>query len=129
MIIAALALVVTFVAGFVAGVVVDRVVVWHRGPGHPPPLASHVMIGRLDHHLDLTDQQRAEIEKIIERRHERMNQLMAGMRPRMDAEIAETNAEIEKVLTPEQRAKFQDLKLRLGPHGRHGGRGRRGSTR
>ena len=128
-VIAALALLVTFAAGFVVGAVVDRFMLAHHGPRRMPPMAVHAMIGRLDHHLDLTREQRAEIEKILQRRHQRMMQLTEEVRPRIGQEIAQTNAEIERILTPEQRRKFDDVKIRLGPMMHHGGRGRKGPTR
>lgn len=121
-VVAALALVVTFAAGFVVGAVADRFIMFHRGPHRPPPMAAHAMINRLDRHLDLTDQQREQIRRILEHHHERMS-------GRLREELDTANAEIEKVLTPAQRAKFADLKLRLGPRMHHEDRERRGPTR
>lgn len=128
-IIATLALVVMFVAGFVSGVVTDRLLMHRRGPHRPPPMIAHAMLHRLDRQLDLTDQQEAEIRKILERRHERLNAQWEAMRPRINAEIQQTNAEIERLLTPEQREKFQDLRLHLGGRMHREGRERRGPTR
>lgn len=125
-VIAALALMVTFVAGFVVGAVADRFL--HRG-GRIPPFAAHAMINHLDRRLDLTDRQRADIQKILQRRHARIETMWDGVQPRIRAEIEATNVEIERVLTPEQRAKFQTLRMRLGPRMHHEGRGRKGSTR
>ena len=119
-IIATLALVVMFVAGFVTGIVADRVM-HHRRPDRPR-MGEHMMVRGLDRHLDLTDQQEAQIRQILERRHERMS---AAMR----TELEQVNAEIEKVLTPAQREKFKDLRLRLGPRMHHEGKRRRGPTR
>jgi Spy/CpxP family protein refolding chaperone len=116
----------TFAAGVLAGVAIDRRM--HRNP--PPPFMVEAMLHRLDRRLDLTDQQRDTIEQIIQRRHARMSRLFAHVRPQMDAEIAATNAEIERVLTPEQREKFQKMRMRLGPrHGRHRGKERKEPTR
>lgn len=121
-VIATLALVVTFAAGVVIGVVADRWML-HRGRPHQPPrFVSHALLHRLDRHLDLNEQQEAEIRRILERRHERM-------RTAMGAEIAQVNAEIERTLTPEQRVKFQELRLKLGRHMHRGGKGRKEPTR
>lgn len=109
-VIAAVVVVLAFVAGFAAGALTDHIWMLKRGPH--PPMAAHAMVNRLDRHLDLTDEQRAKIEQILERRHTQMR-----------AEIDLTNAEIERVLTPEQREKFQRMRMRLGP--RHGGEGHR----
>ncbi len=125
-VIAALALVVTFIAGFVVGAVVDRFLTMHRpGVRRPPAMVAHAMLERLDHRLDLTDQQRVQIEAILEKRHDRIHSLQESIHPKVQAEIQQTNAEIERVLTPEQREKFQKLKMRMHPRGR----GRKGSTR
>jgi hypothetical protein len=128
-VIAALALLITFAAGVVVGVVGDRFLFLHHGPRRMPPMAVDAMISRLDHQLDLSAGQRAEVEKILERRHQRIMALTEDLRPRIAAEIEGANADIERVLTPEQRAKFQDVKIRLSPMMHHEGRGRRGPTR
>jgi Spy/CpxP family protein refolding chaperone len=121
-VIAALALVVTFVAGFIVGAVVDRFVMFHRRPHRPPPMAAFAMMNRLDRQLDLNDQQRTQIRAILERHHGRITGAVR-------AELDETNLEIEKVLTPEQRAKFQTLKMRLGPGMHRGDTPRKAPTR
>lgn len=126
-IIAVFVVLAAFATGVLAGIAIDRRL--HRPPA--PAFMVDAMLHRLDRRLDLTDEQREKIEQIIERRHERMTELFAHVRPQMDAEIAATNAEIERVLTPEQREKFQKMRMRLGPRhgGRHKGRAQRESTR
>ena len=113
-VIASIVVLVAFVAGFCAGIFADHVVHRLRGP-HPPRFASRMMIERLDRHLDLTDAQRAKIEEIIQRRHRSIG-----------GEIEAANAEIERVLTPEQRQKFARMRMHLG---HREDRARRGSTR
>ena len=116
-VIATLALVFTFVAGFLVGVVTDRIMHFRRGG--PPPLVAQTLLNRLDRQLDLTDEQRAGIREIILRRHARMND-----------EIALANADIEKLLTPEQREKFRKLRMRHhGPAMRPRGTAQTESTR
>lgn len=122
-IIAALALVVTFIAGFVVGAVVDRLVMRPHGPRRPPPMVARAMIERLDRHLDLDDTQRVKIEEILERHHERIDQLWGGVRPQVRQEVEAANREIEQVLTPEQRERFQKLKMRLGGRRHHDRKG------
>ena len=123
---------VTFAAGIAVGVF-GAFMMHRRGDGRIPPFAAPAMVNRLDRHLDLTDEQRAKITAIMEKRHQRINSLWQQVRPRVDQEIAATNAEIEKILTPEQREKFQKMKMFLRrPHGEHrhpGDKRRRESTR
>ena len=110
-------LLLTFVAGFAVGIFTDHMMIlWHRSR-RLPPFATHIMAGRLDHHLDLTDDQRAKVEKILERHHERINSYWAGVRPKVRAEVEQANAEIERVLTPEQREKFGKMRMRMRPPG------------
>lgn len=127
--VATLVLVVTFAAGFVTGAAADRWMMHRRGPHRPPRFVPHLMLHRLDRHLDLDQRQETEIRRILERRHQRIAAQWEVMRPRIDAEIQQTNSEIERLLTPAQREKFQDLRLRLGPHMHRGGKGRKEPTR
>jgi Spy/CpxP family protein refolding chaperone len=102
-VVAALALALTFGGGFLAGAFVHRAIV--MGIHRPGPAATHMLLRHLDMRLDLTAAQRKQIEEILDRRHGRMR-----------AEIDAANAEIERVLTPEQRARFAKMRMRL--HGR-----------
>lgn len=102
-VIAVIVLAVTFITGLVAGFAIGRFAHFGRGPRGPmPQIAATMMLNRLDHHLDLTDAQEKQIRAIFERRHARMIE-----------EIASTNAEIERVLTAEQRTKFQQMRMHL----------------
>lgn len=66
-----------------------------RGPGGPP-------IERLAKDLGLTDDQKAQVEQILEAEHVKME----AARKQADAEILE---ELQSVLTPEQLTKFKQL--------------------
>jgi Spy/CpxP family protein refolding chaperone len=102
-VIAVIVLAVTFITGLVAGFGIGRFAHFPRGAHGPmPQIAANMMLNRLDHHLDLTDAQEKQIRAIFERRHSRMAE-----------EIASTNAEIERVLNPEQREKFKKLRMHL----------------
>lgn len=100
-VVAVLVLLLTFAGGFMAGAFAHRAVAVRV----LRPQASRMMLRHLDLRLDLTDAQHAQIGRILEQRH-------ARLRNELDA----TNAEIEKVLTPEQRARFARMRMRL--HGR-----------
>ena len=117
-IVAILVLVVTFAAGLMVGVFVTHVV--HvRGEHMPSVFPTKMMVNRLDRRLDLTDQQRVQVEEIIRRHHLAISTMWKGLHPRVHSEIEQANAEITRILTPEQRKKFERIKLHLG--GRHGG--------
>jgi Spy/CpxP family protein refolding chaperone len=46
---------------------------------------------------------------------------MANVRPQVRQELDATNAEIETVLTPEQKTKFSNLRMRIGARWRDRG--------
>jgi Spy/CpxP family protein refolding chaperone len=111
-IVAITVLVLTFVAGVATGVFGAHMAILHGGPG--AERFPHAMVNRLDHRLDLTDAQRAQVEAIIKRRHAHIDEMWDGVRPKVRAEIESTNQEIERVLTPEQRARFKRMRMRMG---------------
>jgi len=110
--VAVLVLAVTFVAGAVVGIFADHLL--HRG--HIPEFATHVLVRRLDRHLDLTDAQEKKVAAIIDRHHAQINAFFSTMQPRVRQEIEQANREIEAVLTPAQRRAFARFKMRVhGP--------------
>ncbi len=119
-VLAVVALLVTFLAGVLTGFAGSRFLFWKR-PARVPSRAAEFLMKRLDRRLDLTPQQEIQVTRILERHHERIAAVWNGVRPQVRKEIEETNAEIERVLTPEQRAKFGQIKMRLMPrHDRPG---------
>lgn len=116
-VIAVIVVALTFVAGIAVGMFSAHVMVLRGGHG-TPPFPTKVMVNRLDRHLDLTDVQRVKVQEIIERRHARIAETWSSVRPKVSEEIARTNAEIDAVLTPEQRQKFAKMKMRMGRRGR-----------
>ena len=104
--IAALVLLLTFAGGFLAGAFAHRALT-HRAfvarADHPGPPAMRMLLNHLDRRLDLTDAQRKQLEAIFARRHARIR-----------GEIESANAEIERILTPEQRVQYEKMKMRLG---------------
>jgi Spy/CpxP family protein refolding chaperone len=66
--------------------------------------------------LDLTPAQRASFDTILENRRKQMRQRFAPIRPQMDSLMAldrvsrdSTHEQLRRVLTPEQRVKFDKL--------------------
>jgi Spy/CpxP family protein refolding chaperone len=107
-----------FVCGIVLGIVGDRVWMFRHGPG-AGPFHGHRMTdriaGRLDRELKLTPQQHDEVVRILETHRARIEAIMDGVHPQVRKEIDATNAEIERILTPEQRTKFDSLKMKMRP--------------
>jgi Spy/CpxP family protein refolding chaperone len=112
---AALLLMLTFVAGALAGVATDRLALVRqhrmlpRGGLH---FSSGRIAARLDRELNLSDPQRAQVERILEERRKTIDALWMRVQPDVRAEIARGDAEIEAILTPEQREKFVEIRDR-----------------
>lgn len=112
--IAVMTVVIAFVCGFAVGVFSDHLWLLHtRHPlFHGRALAPRI-VAHLDRVLDLTPEQRREVAQILERHHVRIEAINSGVRPQIRREIELANSEIEKILTPEQRAKFAKMRLRI----------------
>lgn len=130
--VAATIIVMSMLTGVIVGVAIDRRVVLHRigdGPFFVRSGGMHtraIMIpGRLEHELGLSPAQSAAVDSITRHRMAQRDSLMARTFPVMRALLDSTRSDIERVLTPEQRAKFEQLRYREsdGPPGimmRHG---------
>jgi hypothetical protein len=83
----------------------------------PPPnlVLRREFLARLTRELELTREQRRDIEKIISEGQERTRELWQRVEPQVRAELARTRQKIRAELTPEQRARFQEL-LKQRPH-------------
>lgn len=128
-IVAILVVLLTFTAGVMVGVFASHMMILRGGHG-AALFPTKAMVNRLDRRLDLTDAQRAQVEQIIRRHHARIDGMWDELHPHIRTEIEQANAEISRILTPEQRAKFERLKFHIG--GRFGSREgteRTGSTR
>ena len=115
--------IVAFLAGILVGVAGDHLYLIHSGrffPRHAARFAADRMADRLAGELALTSQQKAQVQQIIERHRARIEAATSSVRPLVRQELDATNAEIESVLTTEQRTKFATLRMNVGP--RHRGR-------
>lgn len=112
--VAALVLLLTFGAGFIGGAAAHHLLIAHRETMRP--VETRAMLHRLDRRLDLTDAQRTQVEEILTRRQARIHSIWTGVRPRVRAELEATNEEIARVLTPDQRTKFEKMRMHLGRH-------------
>ncbi|HEY6843303.1 MAG TPA: hypothetical protein VI391_03990 [Thermoanaerobaculia bacterium] len=107
--------IIAFIAGVFVGIAGDHLlIIHHLFPRH---FGSRPILERLDRELHLTPQQKTQVQQILDRHRARIEAAMANVRPQIRQEIDATNAEIEKVLTPDQRAQFAKMKMRM-PHRR-----------
>ena len=102
---AAVVLVLTFVAGSLAGAAWER---YHSAGArrHEGGRGQRHIGERMKERYGVSDEQARRIEAIVQRRRPRVDSLMATVQPRLRAAFDSTNAEIRVLLTPEQRVKF-----------------------
>ncbi len=91
------------------------------GPGGLPELARMDISERLADRLGLTEEQRSQLDSIMERRRREAETLMQEFMPRLRSQTDSLQGEIEEVLTEDQRAIFREFTR----EGRERFRGRR----
>jgi Spy/CpxP family protein refolding chaperone len=114
---AVVVVIVAFVAGILVGVAGDHLYLIRSGrlfPRHTSRFASDRMAEHLGRELQLSPQQKTQVQQIIERHRTKIDAMMSSVRPQVRQELDATNAEIEQVLTPDQRTKFAKLRMRVG---------------
>ncbi len=115
--------------GGAAGALVDRTLA-----GEPACVArearsdSHrrtAYLDRLTEELQLSGEQRAQVQSIVDRHRESMSALWHEMRPRFEAMKTELRSEVKDVLSAEQRAEYEELIRNEPGHWRRGGKANR----
>jgi Spy/CpxP family protein refolding chaperone len=133
---------VVFSTGLAGGIALDRYFMRGRaavlerapGPGVPGGPAMRArrgprpgdIAGRMARELELTADQRSKLEAIFEKGADRMQAFHASTRQQFERERQQLDAEIVSILTPEQRAKFEEQRAKrrerfrrpLDDHGR-----------
>jgi len=121
---AVVVVIVAFVAGILVGVAGDHLYLIHNGRLFPRR-ASHFAADRMAEHLgrelQLSPQQKTQVQQIIEKHRAKIDATMSSVRPQVRAELDATNAEIEKILTPDQKTKFANLRMRVAARRRDRG--------
>jgi len=123
--VAASVIVMSLLTGVIVGVAVDRRMMVPRVPrgsfflsrfgGHH----QGIIPGHLEQELGLSPAQSVAVDSIMRHRMAQRDSLMAHTWPVMRQLLDSTRSDIEKVLTPEQKAKFEQLRSREpgGPPG------------
>ena len=95
---------------------------FNRGPMRPDRQMEH-LLGRLDRDLQLSAEQRQQIEVIMKEGRVRMRSMWQEIAPLYRKEFQSTNQRIsDEVLNPEQKVKFKELlknRSKAGEHRRH----------
>jgi Spy/CpxP family protein refolding chaperone len=98
------------------GIVVDRVAQrsrQHHAPANKPPGSpggTRVdFLRKAERDLDLTPQQREQADKVIASSQEHIKKLMEPVNPKIREELQRTRDDFRAILTPEQKARFDDM--------------------
>jgi Spy/CpxP family protein refolding chaperone len=113
------AAVVIFGAGVISGSVATRLYQNYTKPplpvrppgGPPPPWVGQRMdfLRHMEEALGLTAAQRNRIDQLIKESQQRTRELWEGFSPKLKAEMERLKAAVDAELTPEQRAKAEEL--------------------
>jgi hypothetical protein len=94
--------------GALLGIVADRVILRERLAREWRDPQS--MRERIAAQLGLDADQRAQFDTILDARNRRYDSLMAPVRPVLDSVGNAARQEIQAMLTPEQRARYEDMR-------------------
>jgi Spy/CpxP family protein refolding chaperone len=106
---------------FVAGVLTGGILTWRmeqanlmRRPHRAAQPASPVgwrfeFLRRAQRELDLSPEQREQIDELLKESQERTRVIMEPVSPQIHAEMMRTKQEFHKILTPDQQKRFDEL--------------------
>jgi Spy/CpxP family protein refolding chaperone len=83
-------------------------------PGGPPGsgiwrVSRAQFVEKMHRQLDLTPDQCAQVDKIMKASHDRMAKLWEPIAPQANEETCHVREQIQAILTPEQKTKFEDV--------------------
>ena len=112
--------VLVFAGVFAAGVVTGATWSWRfgrPGPEERPrwagPGFGNRMMERMREDLNLTDEQKARLEPIVQRSDEELQTLRRGQLQEVAQIMDRVHAEVAAVLTPDQRTKLEEMRERF----------------
>ena len=107
------------VIGFFAGMVADRFVIAHHPARlHEGPVGTHeATIEAFRSVLDLSDDQMRRIHEVLQRHQVRVDDAWRSLRGEIQEGVVAAHTEIQGLLTPEQRARFDEWMARHLPPG------------
>jgi hypothetical protein len=117
---ALLVLLLVAVAGGLAGVALDRLVLLPRtfrgpgfehGPGRHPP-RDRDFRNRFARELGLSTEQQIRIDSIMDRQGRELRAVRGRVQPEVDSIITRTRRKLDSVLTPDQRKKAAEIRQR-----------------
>ena len=108
-----------FVAGLFIGVLAGpHVLRTFLRPPTPAEMSSHIL-ARLQSRLSLTPEQTAQIKPLVEQTSSDIDAIREATTKQVADRIAETDSKIAPFLTPEQKAKLDQMQAEHREHMRH----------
>jgi Spy/CpxP family protein refolding chaperone len=108
-----------FVAGLFIGVIAGPLVLrTFLRPPSPAEMSSHIL-ARLQSRLSLTPEQTAQIKPLVEQTASDIEGIRAATTKQISDRIAETNSKVATFITPEQKAKLDQMDAERREHMRH----------
>lgn len=92
-------LAVVFVTGVLVGAATDRAI---GGPHERKPRRHHGIDAEVLERMHLDTRQQAEVDRILEHRRTEAAAIWSEVKPRLNQVVADTRADLSRVLTPEQ---------------------------
>jgi hypothetical protein len=111
-----LVLLAVFTAGAFVGAGIYRFALLDRPEEPMPPVPPW----RMFHELDLTADQQTKIKAVFERYRPKIDAILHEAFPKVHAIQDQIDADVSKLLTPQQNEKLKEIRKRRGPH--RGGR-------
>jgi Spy/CpxP family protein refolding chaperone len=114
---AVMVLLVAVLAGGIAGVAADRLILLPHmhGPWHGGGPRDRGFRDRFARDVGLTPDQQTRIDSIMDRQGRELRAVRGQVQPQLDSIITRTRREFDAVLTPEQRKKAEAIRKRHPP--------------
>lgn len=100
-----------FIAGISTGLLLHEYIE-SRSPvfeGRRPPMRPMHLTALMRERLNLSDEQQRAIDEVLDKRRASMDDVHLEMRERVRTDIAALDAEINSILTPDQRIEFEKV--------------------
>jgi Spy/CpxP family protein refolding chaperone len=105
----------TFFSGLLAGVLIERTLFASVPEAHAAARGAvdrpggHADRSQIALELDLTAEQREEVDRILVEQQRQIREILSETRPRTRVVLRETNRQIEAILTPAQQERWRAL--------------------
>ena len=108
---------VVFLLGVITGVLGTNIYVMHGirkfTSGRPPEAHKNLLMRRLSRELDLTEDQKPQVEKILEEANVEIRAFLTKSRAEFEQIMQPRKAQLKEILTPTQQEKLDKIFARM----------------